>query len=243
MLEGFNVVDSRVNALKGLVITEDKVTVIKDSFFIVDKEFFETSEVEVNNIEMLATFTLYVRDEEDPNTVYPFNFKLMFPLKVYFTDSIPKGNEVMIVVDEGTDILQDSFYRNDVNTAYHYFVRLMTGKFNDELKLSYTELLESFKKVMEENEIGGHSSLEFEIFLQALCKAPDGETPFRHVAKSNSGHREFTMINIRDVPRLESAFNAISSENVNTGILKTLIKKSDISSLSPLERIALGKGG
>ena len=237
-----NIIQNKILATKGLSISEDEVVAIQDCVIILDRDFFDSCETTTSTIIMPANFDLYVADEEKEDTYYVFPFNLDFPLKINFDLAIESSTEVRLEINKGTTILNENFYRNDVNVAYQFFVKLMSGKYNDNAKLSYVDLLQSIKNVLSENEIKGHSSLEFEILLQHLCKASkDGETPFRHLAKATSKHTEFNMINIRDVPRFESAFNAIASENINVGIMKTLIKESNINILSPLERIALSK--
>ena len=237
--EDLNIKENLVKAKQGLNIESERVTALKDCVFFVDREFYDAIDVGTNFIEMLAVFDLYVLDE---GTAYPFRVHLNFPLKIYFSDVEIGADLVTFHINKGTQFLRDSFYMNDVNVAYQFLIKLMSGKYNDNAKLSYIGVLESFKKVLAENEIRGHDSIEFEILLQKFCvSSKDGETPFRYIAKSDSKHSEFNMINVRNVPRFESAFNAIASENINKGIIKTLNKESGINILSPLERIALSK--
>jgi len=241
-LSEYNIVKNDTKAMQGLKIEEGSIECLSDCFFILDKSFFEECEVSIDNIKMLANFTLYIEDDDEENVAYPFNFDLNFLLPIYFTDYEEVGGEVKIKIQAGNTLIADSFYKNDVNVAYQYFVKFMSGKINEQPQLSYSELLVTLKDVLSSNEIKGHASLEMEIFLQGLCRSSKNpDEPFRLTAKHNSSAKDFVMVNIRDIPRLESAFNAIASENINVGVVKTLNSDSNIQMLSPLEKIALSK--
>ena len=235
------IVKNDVKARQSLKIEEDYIIALKKSYIVLNKNLYESSEKGVGNIELLCNFTMYIEGDEE-NVVHPFTFNLDFQLPIYYSYSENYGSEdVVLVISPNTKLLKDNFYRNDVNVAYKFFIQMTSGKFNDDRKLSYDQLLLSIMNIMKENEIKGHSSLEFEILLQGLCRDAKVDKPYRLTAKMNNTHKDFKMINVRDIPRYESAFNAISAENVTQGLLKTLNRENNIGIASPLERIALSK--
>jgi len=233
-------------ALKGLKVTEDRVICLNKSFIELERDFYDSiADKSINHVTMLSVFVLNVQDDDDENVYNSLSIDITFILPISFNTMEIKSDKVILHIEPNNEVLSENFYKNDVNVAYQYFVKLISGKLNDQPKMNYVNLLESVKSVLTENEIKGHSSLEYELLFQGLCRdVADGQTPFRVVTnKNNPPAKDFIMVNIRDIPRLESPFNAISSENIQQGLLKTLNKDSNSTILSPLEKIALSKQG
>ena len=117
----------------------------------------------------------------------------------------------------------------------------LSGKFNDIAPRNYGALLPSLMKIMDDNEIGGHASIEYELLFSELVRSTRDETiKFRLIGNENSLAHDFKMINVRDVPRMQSPFAAISSENIQKSLVKLINNKDKENMLSPMEQISLG---
>lgn len=143
-----------------------------------------------------------------------------------------------------TNIFKDNLSVNSVNNAYSTFNLLMTGKLNKIMNANYNDLPQKIQQIMNDNEIGGHSAVSYELLITELAKdSKDTTKPFRFKAVNTSSASQFTLINIREIPRNVSSFSAISAENITSGLTSSILnsKLGTVSQLSPLEAIALSK--
>jgi len=131
-----------------------------------------------------------------------------------------------------------------VTNAYTTLTLLLSGKFNEIQKVKYGELPKVIMDIMKNNSIKGHSAVSYEILLSELCVNRKNPTEsFRKIAKTDSDSNEFAMLNIRDIPRNVSSFNAISSENILKGLTSSILntKLGTTPQLTPMEEVSLNK--
>ena len=143
-----------------------------------------------------------------------------------------------------TNIFKDNLSINSVNNAYSTFQLLMSGKLNTIMKAPYRELPLKIQQIMEDNEIGGHSAISYELLVTELAmEARDATKAFRFSSKTDSKASDFQLINIREIPRNVSSFGAISAENITSGLTSSILnsKLGNSAQLTPLESVALGK--
>ncbi len=241
-LDTLKVVDNKFKALELLDIQEEIVRVKTAAFFMIDDEMGKLVDISLNKVNMLANIDLYLFDPVLEDTVYIFRIETNYKLNIYFNSMVEKHGQIIFHLDNNDILFQDTFYKNQVSTAYLFFNSILTGKFNNTSRTNYTGILPLLIHLMEENEIKNHISLEYELLLSEIIRsASDESVNFRLIATDKSTWKDFKMINIRSIPRNFSAFNAISSENIQKGITKVLLNDGKSTTLSPMERIALGK--
>lgn len=78
----------------------------------------------------------------------------------------------------------------------------------------------------------------FGVILSELCRSKRNiKTPFR-LSKDNNMN-DYKTISVKSIPRLISAYSAITSENINSAIVYASINDNQVA--SPLERILTGE--
>lgn len=238
--------ENKTKALSYLKVEKDSITVLSPCFFILPTSFVESSsEKTVSSIRTICNIDLYFYEDNDKLT--KINLPINFYLPINFSEEIADGTETIFKVEANTVLINENFYKNDVLVAHSLFSMILSGKFAEFFKVPYKSLPFLMEKLMNENEIKGHAFLEYELLLQGLCRdIKDKTTSFRKIAKNgvnDKSFKDYQMVNIRDIPRLESPFNAIASENIQDGILSVLNNKEmyDGKKITPLEKIALSK--
>lgn len=223
----------------------NEVIINEKVYFIIDRDYLNQIEInEVDNfIKSYATLELFFIKESE---VYKVDMKIPYILEINFTEYFKSGDSVIFILEENSSLFRNNLYQNNIETASNTFSSVINGKINDIMKMNYDELPKFLLTALEENEAKGHPMLPLEILFSALCRdASDSSQEFRHTIKSYSDLRydKFQMINIREVPRNNSAFSAISSENISEGLITTIVnnKTNTNNRLSPMEAIALNK--
>jgi hypothetical protein len=223
-------------------VKRDNVIAIKDCFFELSKDEYEDATEYDTSIEFFCFFDLYFKSDDDEDKYYVYHVKLPYNLRVHFDSKEigPKG-EQRFFINAGSEIFESTHHRQSVLNAYSFFSNVIRGGFETKLNANYLDLFNAFYSYLENNEIGGHTSLELELLYQGICRDKNNpEIPFRWIANKNNLN-DFITINIREIPRYESSFNAIASENIMKGLTKTIVTNGGMKILTPLEQIALGK--
>lgn len=223
------------------VVTKEKM------FFLIERDYLNQITINdtENTVKTYANLILYFLSNNNDGKVYKITMKIPCILSLNFSYYFKDGDNIVFVLEENMKIFKSNLYQNDVEVASSTFSTTINGKVNDIPKLDYDKLPVFLSDVLENNEIKGNISLPLEILISGLCRSStDNSVEFRHIVKKNEyAYDRFNMINIREVPRNNSAFSAISSENISEGLITTLInnKSTGKNRLSPMESIALNK--
>lgn len=228
-----------------LYFSGDYLEVYIPKYYIEDK----IAETLGNGMDTLGIFYFAVGKQDNKASMQLY--KLLLPVSIYL--EIPNRYEARLTLSK--DVPEDDyvvlqFYNNDVfiqNLSIKKTVK-NTEKFIKILHggklpvMSYEDLCEIYHLNLQMNGVNlGVKSVVLESILAELCRSKkDKAIAFRkEIGAGKAKNTDYQMINIKELPQLNSNFAAISFENMHESLVgsinRTVNKEKEI--ISPVEKV------
>lgn len=218
--------------------------------FYIPEYYFERNYAFVNGeyVNSLGIFTYTIFDEKGKNNgLKNFNFPTRFlsrPSSIEKVKNIKltKNTETqdyrLLKFKKGDQVVVSVKVPQDIANAEDFYKMFITGKTANTIK--YDDLIKYFDENIKLN--GSSYKLNrqlFGILVAEMCRDPrDIRTLFRHTDMKDMNN--YTMINIKQIPKLVSAFTSITSENKEEAIVNAVLNKN--KKYSPLEKLFMEAG-
>jgi len=90
--------------------------------------------------------------------------------------------------------------------------------------IKYSDIIKLYYDVLNTNKINLKSnSLTYEIIISELCRSKkDIELHYRKSLKNNPSEYDYVNINLKDIPRINSTFTALTFENIDESIISSV---------------------
>ncbi len=236
--------EKTVKQSANFVVTEKTVKVKAACAFKIPKDNAKLLEVDMikEQVNYLANFYVYFTDA-DPKKAYKVELILNAVLNLKFSSMVETTTEYIFFLNKDAYLFTENRFVESVNNASNMFYYIISGRL-EKLAKKYSDLVFTLMDVMQANEITSHSGMGYEILVSELTRdKTDTSALFRYVVTKQNERNGFTTINIREVPRTQSAISALFGENIMNGITSTVLNTENGKKaiLSPIEQITLNK--
>jgi hypothetical protein len=219
---------------------DNQVICKKALTLILDQDMIEDNLAEIID-DKLSTIGFLKIAVKDKDKVKMYRLNLPITIMINATDIYKEENVYKIDFEPNDIIIDNSMYALSATisakNANNFLNLVTTGKIAAEAPEEITSI---FKKNIEMNglKLKVQSAL-IEAMISEMCRYSFNETiPFRLALKSKKvSMKDFTMVNIKEISRLSSVFNAISFEDIKKSIEASVLmtRMNSEQSISPVE--------
>lgn len=213
--------------------------------FYVPEYYFERKYAVVNGeyVNSLGIFTYTIFDEKGKNNgLKNFYFPTRFLCRPYaiekvknikLTKNTDPQDYRLLKFKKGDQVVVSVKVPEDIINAEDFYKMFITGKTANTIR--YDELIQYFDDNIKLN--GSAYKLNkqlFGILVAEMCRDPkDIKKLFRHTDMKDLN--DYRIINIKQIPKLVSAFTSITSENKEEALVNAVLNKNN--KYSPLEKL------
>jgi len=203
------------------------------------------AEVIGNEIETFGLFNVYVWETYDYETTKPTSYFFKFPSKIRtipssFEDKTIDGKKMRVLSYSQNDVfIKTTDIQLDSDVARHMLDIVFNAYLPD--LIPYNEIHSFWSEVNRFNGVKpAASEAVLEIIVSEICRDPhDPSRPFRHLIRTNpkTSMNDRLLMNIRNIPKYNSTFAAITSGNPKVGITTSIsrLRQGKEEQPSPVE--------
>lgn len=219
----------------------------------ISKDYFKdgTAEFQGDKISTLGIFDFIVYPDQDRKAKgselhslgLPMN--VIFEFKDYFeTDNIQgkyPGSYYVFILDKGCIFVENVIKEQSATNAKNFIFKFHSGKLSKNLK--YEDIIDVYTSCVDLNNVKlNNASAMFEMNIAELARSKNDEKiPFRKAINANPNltQLDYKLINIKQLPNINSTFASMMFENIDQSIHYSLLKTKNHEKEveSPLEKI------
>lgn len=202
-------------------------------------------------INTLGIFDFIVYAEQDRKSKGNELHSLSLPLKVQFefidyfeSDNIQgkyPGEYYVFILEKGNVFIDNVVKEQSATSAKEFIFKFHSGKLSK--NLNYEDILDAYLACINLNNVKlNNASSMFEMIIAELARSKDNESvPFRYAInrQPNVSQTDYNLVNIKQLPNINSTFASMMFENINQSIHYSLLKTKNHEKEveSPLEKI------
>lgn len=171
--------------------------------------------------------------------------QIMFEFKDYFeTDNIQgkfPGAYNVFVLEKGNMFVDNVIKEQSATNAKDFIFKFHSGKLSKNLR--YEDIIDAYTSCVNLNNVKlNNASSMFEMIIAELARSKsDDKIPFRKAINNNPKltQLDYRLINIKQLPNINSTFASMMFENIDQSIHYSLLKTKNHETEveSPLEKI------
>lgn len=225
-------------------------------FYYIPENYFDGSSaiIEGSYVRLLGSFSYQIIIDDNKKTpVRNFNWPTVFlcrPSKVIKKTNIkltenskPQDYRLLGFVD-GDQLVTNVFTPQDIdNTKELLSLHIMTGKIPSQIPYDELYMYPYDSMKLNGNKFDIHTQLMAMVYSK-LCRDPEDHTKLFRMSKAiDKDMTSYTTMSVKEVPKYISPYAAITSENIDEGIISSILLSDDEESgklkhkYSPLEKV------
>lgn len=219
----------------------------------IPKSYFKenTAYFKGEKISTLGIFEFIVYPDQDRKSKSSELHSLNLPLDVTFefvdyyeSDNIQggyPGSYYVFILENGCMFIDSVIKERSATSAKNFIFKFHSGKLSK--NLSYDKILDAYLSCIDLNSVKlNNASSMFEMIIAELSRSKvDEKIPFRMAINSNPklSLTDYNLINIKQLPNINSTFASMMFENIDQSIHYSLLKtkNNEEEVESPLEKI------
>lgn len=204
-------------------------------------------------VRLLGSFTYrLVSDTGKLGDITIFNWPTVFLCRpssiekarnIQLDEKTPPGDYRILVFQDGDQLVSDIFTPQDIdNTKELLSIHIMTGKIPRQLPYDQLYMYPYDSMVLNGNSFNIHTQMMAMIYSK-LCRDPDDVSKIFRLSKAiDEDLCSYVPMSIKDVPKYISPYASITSENIDEGIVSSILLTDDEENgkehtYSPLEQV------
>lgn len=220
----------------------------------IDRDYFKRgmAEHQGNYISTVGMFQFEIKTEaqvkgDKPGVLKSIKYpnRMEFDYSEHFTYEGKLGNEKKSLSYDVFRLTKGDKFLANVNieqsaVAVKDFVFMLHGGKIPGF-VAYSDIIKLYHDALNTNKVNLKSnSLTYELIISELCRAKsDIEVPYRKSLKKNPSEYDYVSINLKEIPRINSTFTALTFENIDESIISS-VKRTNTGgeeTPSPLESV------